>query len=254
MLFDPGQSKKVRVKKEYCFQNLRSQRKSIFSFKLCFCTLKINPCSKNCWRKLRSELKFSFQNVPEKIGQSADFLWGLSDRGWFSSKKKKSRKSQNKSQKIGQSCTFVQLTNKRTTTKREIKKNSVKNPLKAEEDREKPGFADWKRNVISGGGVQIRKVAFLLKINLHFLLKSSALPASQPQQLKPSPGVFRTKSSSTFSPIHGASSYWELGQSRCSSSQCPLRPFRTSILSSDLFPRETFNRLLYLSSLRPLSF
>ena len=53
-----------------------------------------------------------------------------------------SRESQNKSQKIGQSCTFVQLTNKRTTVKRDIKKNSVKNPLKAEEDREKPGFAD----------------------------------------------------------------------------------------------------------------
>ena len=56
--------------------------------------------------------------------------------------REKSRESQNKSQKIGQSCTFVQLTNKRTTTKREIKKKSKKNPLKAEENREKPGFAD----------------------------------------------------------------------------------------------------------------
>ena len=83
--------KEGQSKKEYCFQNLRSQEKSIFFFKLCFCTLKINPCSKNCWRKLRSELKFSFQNVPEKIGQSADFLWGLSDRGWFSFKRKKQR-------------------------------------------------------------------------------------------------------------------------------------------------------------------
>ena len=116
--------------------------------------------------------------------------------------REKSRESQNKSQKIGQSCTFVQLIDKRTTVEREIKKK-IREKSSTEEDSEKPGFADWKRNVISGGGVRIRKVAFLLKINLHFLLKSSALPASQPQQLKPSPGVFRTKSSSTFSPIHG---------------------------------------------------
>ena len=40
--------------------------------------------------------------------------------------REKSRESQNKSQKIGQSCTFVQLIDKRTTVKREIKKNPVK--------------------------------------------------------------------------------------------------------------------------------
>ena len=39
-----------------------------------------------------------------------------------------SRESQNKSQKIGQSFTFVQLIDKRTTVEREIKKKSVKNP------------------------------------------------------------------------------------------------------------------------------
>ena len=66
MLFDPGQSKKVRVKKENCFQNLQSQEMTTLF--LCFCTLKIltpaeeivegylglncNFLSKISWRKL----------------------------------------------------------------------------------------------------------------------------------------------------------------------------------------------------------
>ena len=119
MLFDPGQSKKVRVKKENCFQNLQSQEMTTLF--LCFCTLKI--------------LTPAEEIVEEYLGLNCNFLSKISWRKLVKAliscedyqTEKKQKIAKNKSQKIGQSCTFVQSTDKRTTVKREIKKNPVKN-------------------------------------------------------------------------------------------------------------------------------
>ena len=75
--------------------------------------LNCNFLSKIFWRKLLKALI-----------SCEDYQTGVD----FHPRREKSRKSQNKSQKIGQSCTFVQLIDKQTTVEREIKKKSVKNP------------------------------------------------------------------------------------------------------------------------------
>ena len=71
--FWSGPVKEGQSKKENCFQNLQSQEMTTLF--LCFCTLKILTLAGEIVEAIfGSELQFSFQNILEKIGQSADFL------------------------------------------------------------------------------------------------------------------------------------------------------------------------------------